>query len=71
MDRIKRKTGKDKSIEDEKDKNNPPAPDFAFDIADRHRAFFEYIRDKKWDSVASYLEKKSVLYSGKSTKFSI
>ncbi len=27
--------------------------------------FFEYVRDKKWDSVASYLDRKSVLYSGR------
>lgn len=38
---------------------------FDFDMVERHRMFFEYIRDKKWDSVASFLEKKSVMFSGK------
>ena len=35
---------------------------FTFDLAERHRTFFEYVRDKKWDSAASYLDTKSVLY---------
>ena len=38
---------------------------FTFDLTERHRTFFEYVRDEKWDSAASYLDKKSVLYSGR------
>jgi hypothetical protein len=42
---------------------------FTFDLAERHRTFFEYVRDKKWDSVASYLDRKSVLYSGRGSLY--
>eukprot|EP01038_Epipyxis_sp_PR26KG_P013480 gene13480-18085_t len=37
---------------------------FSFDQEERHQKFFEYIRDKNWEAVASFVDKKSVLYEG-------
>ena len=42
---------------------------FTFDLAERHRTFFEYVRDQKWDSVASYLDRKGVLYSDRGSLY--
>ena len=43
---------------------------FDFDLADKHRVFFEYIRDKKWDSVASFIDKKCIMHSGPCMRYS-
>ncbi len=37
---------------------------FAFDQEDRHRKFWAFVRDKQWEAVASFLEKRCVLYCG-------
>jgi len=53
-----------KSSEEDAEKGRLLNEGFDFDLADRHRVFFEYIRDKKWDSVASFIDKKCVMHSG-------
>jgi hypothetical protein len=37
---------------------------FSFDQEDRHRKFWDFVRDKKWDAVASFLEKRAIAYNG-------
>lgn len=37
---------------------------YSFDQEDRHRRFWGYVRDKQWEAVASFIEKRAVLFNG-------
>ncbi|KAJ1439190.1 hypothetical protein B484DRAFT_391923, partial [Ochromonadaceae sp. CCMP2298] len=40
-----------------------PSVVFAFDQVDRHRKFFEFVRDKEWGAVGSFMDKKAVCWN--------
>jgi hypothetical protein len=35
---------------------------FPFDQAERHRLFWQFIRDKEWKSAAAFVDKKAILF---------
>ena len=51
-----------------KDGNIEPIVNYSFDQEARHLAFFNYIREKNWDAVQSFIEKKAVMFKDKVMK---
>ena len=41
--------------------NETKVDDFPFDQEERHRLFWQFIRDKEWKSAASFIDKKVLL----------
>jgi len=48
-------TGGGKASENE---NNHKDEEFPFDQIERHRLLFQYVREREWNSVATFFEKK-------------
>jgi len=45
-----------------------PETEYTFDQEARHIAFFNHIRDKNWDAVQSFIDKKAVMFKDKVLK---